>query len=177
MEIGFQILDFIQSWRQPWLDEIMIFFSGLGDGGILWITATLLLLFYKPTRRLGIACALSLLLSLLFCNLIMKPIFQRPRPFALRELELLIEGPQDGSFPSGHSCSSFAFAATLAFMKRKSAWIAAVFAALIAFSRLYLQVHFPGDVLAGAVLGCFCGFLAKRLLALLEKRWTEKKAK
>ena len=68
--------------------------------------------------------------------------------------------PKDYSFPSGHTQASFA-AATALFTGNKKAGICAyVLAALIAFSRLYLYVHFPTDVLAGVVIGICCGLLS-----------------
>ncbi|MDO4733090.1 MAG: phosphatase PAP2 family protein [Bacillota bacterium] len=168
MEFGFQILEMLQCLRSPWLDSLMLFFTSLGNAGILWILLTLGLLIYKPTRCLGLLCGLALLLSLLFCNLLLKPLLQRPRPFSLREMELLIAAPKDFSFPSGHAASSFAFAAALYISRPKAGIAALLTAALISFSRIYLQVHFPGDVLAGAVLGVLCGYMAHVLLKFFE---------
>ena len=175
MEIGFQILSGIQALRQPWLDQLMIILSHLGSAKVIWIVPVLLLL-YKPTRRSGFCCIMALLLSVLFCNLLVKNIVLRPRPFELRELELLAPPPQDASFPSGHASASFALATGLLKDNPKAAVSAYLLAVLISFSRLYLQVHFPGDVLGGAIMGCGCGFLATWLLGKLEGRRNGKSA-
>ena len=163
MDRGFLLLSSIQALRQPWLDRVMVFFSALGDMGVLWIVLTLLLLLYKPTRRIGVVCALSLVFSLCACNLILKPFFHRLRPFQIRELELLVVPPTDASFPSGHASSSFAWAYCLLPRGWKAALPSYLAAALISFSRLYLQLHFPGDVIGGAALGTLCGVLASWL--------------
>lgn len=158
--MGFEILEAIQTWRTPWLDWVMIFFSKCGNSGMMWIVITAFLLLYKPSRRIGVVCSISLLLSLLFCNLFLKPLILRPRPFMLHSVELLIPPPAGASFPSGHASSSFAAATGLTAAGPKAAIPAYIVAIIISFSRLYLQVHFLGDVLAGAVLGILCGMLS-----------------
>ena len=105
--------------------------------------------------------ALALILGFVLCNLILKPLCVRIRPYELDpEITLLISKETDFSFPSGHTMSSFASAAAI-FMNSKKWGIAAfVLAALIAFSRLYLLMHFFTDVIAAAVLGTVCGVCA-----------------
>ena len=109
--------------------------------------------------------SVSLLTELLLCNVILKPAAARPRPFEVNMgVRLLIEAPKDFSFPSGHTGASFAAAAALFFAGSRG-WIpVGILAVLIGFSRLYLYVHYPSDVLAGALLGIAAGWFACRLV-------------
>ena len=105
------------------------------------------------------------------CNGILKPLIARPRPCDLNSaIQLLIPRPGDDSFPSGHSGISFAAVGAL-FAAKSRLWVPAfVLALIIAFSRLYLYVHWPSDVLVGALLGILLGFLAERLVRYLQRR-------
>lgn len=158
MELRF--LDWLQTLRTPWLDAIMVTATNLGNGGILWIIGAAALMAHPKTRKAGVAVAISLVLELVFCNLILKPLFARPRPFEINTaVSLLISRPSDYSFPSGHTGAAFAAASAL-FFRKNHWWIpAGLLAAMIGFSRLYLYVHYPSDVLAGAMLGVMLGGL------------------
>ena len=163
-ELG--ILDWIAAHcHHGVLDEVMPWITSLGNGGWIWIALGLgLLLFSRKNRTTGIQVLLALLLSLIFCNLLLKNLVDRVRPCDLQaEVELLVHRPQDPSFPSGHTSASFAAVAVLFLRRWRGRWAALVLALLIAFSRLYLYVHFPTDVLGGLAVGVFCGWLAVRL--------------
>lgn len=147
----------------------------LGTGGVIWIISGLLLTIKRKTRPIGVMMLLSLTVAAIVGNLMIKPIFNRTRPYlANDDLMLLIGAPMGSSFPSGHSISSFA-SATALFLRKKSAGIVAlVFAAMIAFSRVFLFVHYFTDVLTGALLGIITAvllekFFGKKIDALLEK--------
>ena len=135
--------------------------TSLGNGGMIWIAVTVILLFFKKTRRAGIASALALLGSLLVNNLILKDLIARTRPYdAVEGVRLLIERQSDYSFPSGHTGSSFSSASAIFFNLPKRYGIAAlVLASLIAFSRLYVGVHYPSDVAAGILIGFALGWM------------------
>ena len=125
---------------------------------------------HKKTRPLGIAVILSMVLELVCCNLILKPLVARTRPFEInRTVELLVAKPLDYSFPSGHTGCSFAVASALFFCRSRGWAPACVLSILIAFSRLYLYVHFPTDVLAGLLLGLASGWAAVKLLKSADK--------
>lgn len=163
--MDFYILNAIQGMRTRFLDALMPAVTFLGSGGTIWILAAIFLICFKKSRKTGIAVMLSLLIGLLLSTLLLKGIVARERPFNLPEGllssgELLIGVPSGRySFPSGHAVSSFAAAAVIFMYNKKIGIPAIILAALIAFSRLYLYVHFPTDVLAGAVLGiCFAIF-------------------
>ncbi len=155
----FSILDFIQNtFSCGFMDAIMPAVSFLGNAGWIWILAGVSMAIIPKTRKIGITVCIALLLSLIICNLTLKPIVNRIRPYDIKEgIELLITKPHDASFPSGHSSASFAAAVATVFYNKKIGIPAMVLAALIAFSRLYLYVHFPTDVLGGIILGSLCG--------------------
>lgn len=167
------ILDFIQqTMRSPFFDRFWPFITHLGDAGAIWIILTLVLLMHPRTRRLGLASGIALLCSMVFTNLILKNLVARTRPFYLVDIELLIKAPGDHSFPSGHATSSFAVA--FVFWKERTRIgrieiyrIYMVLASLIAFSRLYLYVHYPTDVLAGVLMGYLCSWIAFKTGPLL----------
>ena len=154
-QIEFAILDWIQeTLRCGFFDGFFKFVTSLGNEGIIWIVMGVVLLFFKKYRRLGVTVLLGLLGGLIIGNVCIKNIVARLRPFQINEtVELIIKTPSEYSFPSGHTLSSF-IAATCVLLRDKRLGIpACVLAALIAFSRLYLYVHFPTDILGGAVLG------------------------
>ncbi len=144
----------------PW----MVGVSAAGNLGLVWILASVALLCTKKYRRTGAAVLIGLLFSLLVGNMLLKPLVMRLRPcIEYSWMPLLIDAPKvnDFSFPSGHTFSSFAAAAALwCGGKRQWGIMAMLLAAAIGFSRLYLFMHYPSDVLAGAVLGLAFGRLA-----------------
>lgn len=159
MELG--ILDWItQNIHTNFLDVVMPWISRLGDNGAIWIIVALALLFFGE-KETGARVVLALLLSLLLCNLILKNAVGRMRPCEVNTMvNLLIPCPTDPSFPSGHTSASFAAATVLIATKWKGRWLALALAVLIAFSRMYLYVHFPTDILGGLILGVICGLLS-----------------
>lgn len=153
------ILDSIQHIRTGFGDFIMPLLSGLDNGGAVWLILAGLLLLFPKHRKTGIAILIALGIETICCNLVLKPLVARIRPCDINAtIQLLIARPTDFSFPSGHTGSSFAAASALLFSHNKL-WIpATILAVLIAFSRLYLYVHYPSDVFAGALIGIICGW-------------------
>lgn len=160
----FAVLEFIQEkLRCGFLDTLMPLITHLGDKGIIWILTAIVLLFFKEHRRCAVTLLLGLLAGVIIGNLIMKNIFDRSRPCWLEPIEnMLVAIPRDYSFPSGHTMSSAIAATVLMLRDRRIGIPAAVLAVLIAFSRLYLYVHFPTDVLGGAAVGVLIGIVVYR---------------
>lgn len=160
--------------RRTWLTILMKTVTFLGNGGILWIFIAVCFMLRPKYRFIGSALLLSLLLSIICINLLLKNLVARARPHdRIQTLQLLIRRPQDFSFPSGHTSSSFAAAAVLFFAPPPWLGISALcIAVLIACSRLYLGAHFPSDVISGAIIGVFLGVTAVYLLwHLLNASW------
>ena len=167
------ILEWIQANLQsPFLDKFMPFITAFGNGGIFWIACSVLLMFIPKTRRTGLGMAFALTMGLVVCNMILKPGVARIRPYDLQEtlgvtIDLLIKRSHDFSFPSGHTIASFEACTVLMLSNKKLGIPATLLAILIAFSRLYLYVHYPTDVVTSIILGTAFGFigwaLAKKL--------------
>ena len=148
MSIEFKILDFIQTLHTPVLDKIMVGVTKLGDVGIIWIILTAILLIIPKTRRTGGVMLVALVVQTVLCNVILKNLFARTRPYDVNTtVQLLVPKLHDFSFPSGHTSASFTAVSALYFSKDKLWKPALILACLIAVSRLYLYVHYPTDVL------------------------------
>ncbi len=162
------------------LDAVMPVVTRIGDAGIVWIALSIVFMIPKKTRRTGFSMAVSLLLCLIVGNGIIKNLAMRTRPFDLPgavvpKERLLIPAPTDYSFPSGHTMSGVA--ASTALFKDRSVlgFLAFVLALIIAFSRLYLQVHYPSDVLCGMILGFLMGLWGSSIVKVVADRFTKKK--
>lgn len=159
------ILHAIQNMHNSLLDSIMVFITTLGNGGIIWIALAVIFLFTKKYRKCGIAMGVALLLSFIFGNVILKNIFERPRPsWVDNSIILLIKNPKDFSFPSGHSFASFAGATAVFLYHKKEGMAALILATLIAFSRLYLFVHYPSDVILGSIFGVIAAIVSTMIV-------------
>ncbi len=171
------ILDFIRDTMScgP-MDAIMKFITFFGNAGWFWIVLGLVLAIIPKTRKVGFAVCAALLFSLLLCNLTIKPLVMRVRPYEYNGVIPIIGFQSDYSFPSGHTSASFCAAFAIFFRNKKFGSIALVFATLIAFSRLYLYVHFPTDILGGIALGAICATLAFLVVNFGYKKYEEVKA-
>jgi undecaprenyl-diphosphatase len=139
------------------MDKSMIISTYLGNGGIIWIIIAAILIINKKYRKIGFMALGALILSTILGEGILKHIVQRTRPSEdITAWNFLIAKPLSYSFPSGHTTSSFAVAGVLAKYFKRYAFGFLGLASLIGFSRLYLYVHYPTDILAGAVLGLMC---------------------
>ena len=149
-----------ETLRTPLLDKAFSLYTFLGNGGWAFILLGLVLLISRKTRRAGAASLTAMLLGLLITNLTLKPLVSRPRPWVVMEnFATLVTSSDLNSFPSGHTCAAFAFGVALCVvLQQKWAKAAALIAAaLMGFSRLYVGVHFPSDVIVGALVGTVCG--------------------
>ena len=175
LQLDRSILDAVQAIRCPFLDAFMPAFSSLCNAGILPILLALVLLIPKKTRRIGLTIGVALTLGLIFGNGILKNVVGRVRPYAVdpalvTEAQLLVAPLKDWSFPSGHTLAAFEAAVSVRFYSKLWGRVALVIAVLFGFSRLYLYVHWPSDVLAGAVLGTGFAVAAYYIIRALEPK-------
>lgn len=179
LQLDGNILLYIQDYiRQDWMTPFWKFITSLGNSGWFWIALSLLLVIPQRTRKAGIAAVLAMAIGALITNVTLKNLVARTRPYEVIEgLRLLIEKPHDYSFPSGHTSASFAAAMVYYRMgPRKWGIPAVILASLIAFSRLYVGVHYPSDVLGGLLIGVFAAWAAVKLTEYVSQRWKRSKA-
>lgn len=178
--VDFAILDFIaEHFHCSFLNTVMPIITAFADHGIGWIALAVLLVFFKKTRKTGASMGAALVFGLIVGNLILKPLVARIRPYDIHTtVSLLVERLSDYSFPSGHTLASFECATVLLIRHRKAGTAAMAGAILIAFSRLYLYVHYPSDVLAGILLGIVFGILGclitEKVSLVIEKKLAAK---
>lgn len=177
------ILDWIQAnLKNGFLNMVMPIITMFGDGGIFWIACAVILLCIPKTRKTGLGMAFALIMGLVVCNITLKPLVHRIRPYDFQEqlgvvIPLLTERMHDYSFPSGHTIASFEAATVLLINNKKLGIPAMILAVLIAFSRLYLYVHYPTDVIFSVFAGILFAFLGNWLAGKVMARFPGKKGK
>lgn len=178
--LDFNILFWIQNLiRNDVFDVIIPFYTSLGEDGIIWIAFGLILLIPKKYRKTGIMVLAALLVMLVVNNIVLKNLIARPRPcWTYPEMVQLVHNPSSYSFPSGHTTSAFAVAFTVFSQHKKLGKVIIVMASIMAFTRLYVFVHFPTDIYGGilvaAAITTFVCFMEKkispRITEFLQKR-------
>lgn len=178
MAFEFQFLDFLQTLHSPVMDFLMTTVTKFGDAGIFWCVLTLVLMINKKTRKLGFITFIAIVIDYILCNLLIKNIVARTRPYNINTaVELLIKKPSEYSFPSGHTAISFTCAFSYFFAKyKKAAFAAFVLATLVAFSRMYLYVHYPTDILGGIVIGVISGYCGNKIYNMIQEKHAQKTA-
>jgi len=181
------ILNALQSIHNPVLDWIMIAFSFICEHGEIWIAAGVIMLIFKRTRRGGIMLLASLAIGFLVTNLTIKPLFARTRPYDMTQFAMVTRDqiaaigakiPKDLSFPSGHATASFASAFALLFFDKKHfGFEALAVAIIIAFSRLYLYIHYPTDILAGLLIGLAAAVIVFFVTRFIFKKIDQRKVR
>ena len=167
------VLDWIQANMQSgFMDKFMPFITRFGDHGTFWMIVAALLFLFPKTRKTGLGMAIAMMLGLLVCNVTLKPLVARIRPYDLQEelgvtIQLLGERMHDFSFPSGHTIASFEAAVVMLKNSKKLGIPAMILAVLIAFSRLYLYVHYPTDVIVSVILGTLFALIGDGLAGLI----------
>lgn len=163
-----------ENLRADWLTPIMITITKLGGIGKIWILLSLILLCFPKTRWAGVAGLGGLFFSLIVNNAILKNLFERVRPYEVVDgLVLLTNKATDFSFPSGHAGSSFAAAVAIcASLKGSRArWLVLAFAVLMAYTRLYIGIHYPSDIIGGILTGTLCGAASYLLVRAFRRRF------
>ena len=167
------VLDWIQANMQSgFMDKFMPFITRFGDHGTFWMIVAALLFLFPKTRKTGLGMAIAMMLGLLVCNVTLKPLVARIRPYDLQAelgvtIQLLGERMHDFSFPSGHTIASFEAAVVMLKNSKKLGIPAMILAVLIAFSRLYLYVHYPTDVIVSVILGTLFALIGDGLAGLI----------
>lgn len=172
-QLDLSILLFIQEHlRFAWMNGFWEFITHFGDGGMFWILLAVAFMIPKKTRKVGIMAGCALALGALITNVTLKPLVDRMRPYVYSDQIIPIGRlPFESSFPSGHTCASFACALIyVRMLPQKYGIPLVVLAALIALSRLYLCVHFPTDVLAGFLIGCFSSAVVYAVSCMVESK-------
>lgn len=155
------------------MDSFWYTITLFGEGGVFWIVCAVALLLYPKTRKIGLGMAFALVMGLLVCNIWLKPMIARVRPyeFALEHFGTevwLLTGPlSDFSFPSGHTIASFEASVVLLKNSKKLGIPALILAILVSFSRLYLYVHYPSDVIFSVVFGTIFALIGNALAGLI----------
>lgn len=156
------VMTFIQKhFHNPVSDALFPVITYLGEAGAVWIALSLVLLCFRDFRKCGMLMLLAMLGAFLTGELLLKNLVCRPRPCQEfpNYVQMLVTPPTSFSFPSGHSASSLAASTVLLLHSKKLGIPACLLALLIAFSRIFLFVHYPTDVLAGMAFGVFFGVL------------------
>lgn len=181
LNFDLSVFEWIQSIQCGFLNAVMVFITTLGNAGAIFIVLALVLLCTKKYRKAGLAVAVALIVMLICNDLFLKEFFARPRPFNLLVTDPekyafwgegyvypeLIGKPSSYSFPSGHTSSAFAAAIALLCHNRKLGIPATIFAAIMGFSRIYVEVHYCTDVIAGVVSGTICALIAVLIVKFL----------
>ena len=156
-----------------------ITFFGGSEFVIPMAVVGLVLSFFKKTRKFGMAVLFAVLVGTLLTNLVMKPLFARPRPYVYYADNPLFMSwyefagahiESDKSFPSGHTTAAFEIGVALFLvLNKKYSWIFPVFSALVGLSRIYLMVHYVTDVLGGVLVGTFAGIMGYLIMTAIMK--------
>ena len=174
--MDFQILYAIQGIRTPLFDSFIIWLTNfVGGYGQLWLVVGVVMCTFKKARKAGIAVLMSWVLVYVVNQCGLKELIARVRPCNIDQtIDMLVKAPSSYSCPSTHSAWALGGAVSIFMFHKKRGIPVILFSLLICFSRLYLFVHFPTDVLFGAfigtLIGILCWYIVKRVSKVFEKK-------
>ena len=180
MELDGNILLYVQdNLRTDILDSIAVPFTSLGNAGLVWILIVAMLVMYRNTRKDGLYCVVSLIMCFIVVNLFLKNVIARIRPYdAMEQIRCLVEPQMDYSFPSGHTAIAFAASVPVFILSSKRLGVVMlIFSVLMGLSRIYVCVHYPTDVIGGAVIGILCGLVTGLVIYPRFERHNKKNSK
>ncbi|MBQ6622600.1 MAG: phosphatase PAP2 family protein [Mogibacterium sp.] len=159
------------------LTPIVRFITHLGDSGMIWILFVLLMLLFRATRKDGLWSGIALAASYIINNLLLKNLIARIRPYEIfSAVQLLVEQQSDFSFPSGHSAASFVVAISMyIYLPKRYGIPALILAFLISLSRIYVGVHYPLDVVCGALSGTLIALITAAVRHRVERNRLQKR--
>ncbi|MCM1365300.1 MAG: phosphatase PAP2 family protein [Faecalibacterium sp.] len=174
LHFDLSVFEWVQTIQTPILSAILKVITTLGEGGIIFILLALVLLCSKKYRKVGFAICVALVVMEVCNNLVLKELFARPRPFNLTydwwneayRFPEIVSRPDSYSFPSGHTSSAFAAAIAVLWYDRKIGIPTTIFACIMGFSRIYVEVHYCSDVLAGMIVG-----IIYAIIGVLVAKW------
>ncbi|CDZ74250.1 PAP2 (type 2 phosphatidic acid phosphatase) family protein [Peptoniphilus sp. ING2-D1G] len=167
------ILDLIAKSQNTIFDNMSIAFNILGTGGIFFVIIGIVMILNKKTRLMGIHVLISLGLCLILGNLLLKPTIGRVRPYVKFNRAIIVEPLKDFSFPSGHTYSAFSTAFSINYYDEELGKFMMFVGAVMGFTRMYLYVHYPTDILGGVVLGYICAKIADLILKQINVKKSE----
>ena len=162
------VFSWIQSIQNPVLTPVLSVVSLLGTKGAIFFLLGFVLLVFRKTRKVGVYVLGALAITTVCNSVIVKELLARPRPFSLDydwwqavyRWPGFVDQPDSFSFPSGHTAAAFAAATAVFFKSRKGGVLLTLFAFVMGFSRVYLEVHYCTDVLFGALFGVVYALIA-----------------
>lgn len=157
-ELG--VLEWFDSIHGTVLDPLMVSITYSATSGLIWFVLGFLMTCSPRWRRCGVSVIVAVAVTYIVVDVVLKLLVCRDRPFAVEDFDLLIAAPDSWSFPSGHTASAFAGATAILIHNRRWGCVAMVYAALVGISRIYLCVHWPTDVVAGALIGIAVALVA-----------------
>lgn len=174
-EFEIKILEFLQNNSCKFLDIVMPYITYLCEFGLLSLILAVVFLIFPKTRKMGLTLLIAILAGYLIVNKTLKPAFERVRPYNFKPIQNMLIAKKGGyAFPSGHTLVAFETAMSIFLYKRKWGKFCFALAFAVGFSRMYLYMHYPTDVIAGAVIGVIIAYISYRIVNVLWERLNKK---
>ncbi|MEI6499075.1 MAG: phosphatase PAP2 family protein [bacterium] len=167
------VLQTLNRLHSPFFDKVFVFFSDLGEWAIIWAIIGLILLIAnrKKGRIIFSMIVLSIIFSSFLNDLLIKTFFFRQRPYlALENIHHLGTNWANSSFVSGHTSASVAAAVILIYFYPSKIILFVALTLLIMYSRIYLGMHYPSDIIGGIIVGVIAAFICINIMKKTSKK-------